>query len=72
MIVILNNRRIISRLLSSYALLNNAADDQLTEYELSDSGIHWPALDADLSRRGLLMEEIKSNFQSLSFPKSAA
>lgn len=58
LLLILSNRRIISRRLSAYSFLQNAADQQLTDYTLSANGIHWPALDADLSLRGFLMEEV--------------
>lgn len=55
---VLNNRRIVSQTLSAYRELNTASDEDLGAYNLSESGIHWPALDADLSLRGLLMTEI--------------
>jgi len=57
LLLILTNRRIISRRLSAYSFLQNADDQQLTDYVLSANGIHWPALDADLSLQGFLMEE---------------
>lgn len=57
MLVILTNRRIISRPLSAYPFLNKATDDQLSDYAISAFGIHWNTLDADLSLRGFLVEE---------------
>lgn len=63
LLLILSNRRIVSRQLSAYSFLQNAADQQLTDYVLSANGIHWPALDADLSLRGFLMEETLMNFR---------
>lgn len=57
LLLILTNRRIISRRLSDYPFLFAANDQQLTEYTVSASGIHWPLLDADLSLRGFLIED---------------
>ncbi|WP_138483339.1 DUF2442 domain-containing protein [Dyadobacter bucti] len=56
-IFVLNNRRIIQRSLSSYPVLEQAIDWELLQYTVSDYGIHWPELDADLSLRGFLLEE---------------
>ncbi|MEO6283635.1 MAG: DUF2442 domain-containing protein [Dyadobacter sp.] len=56
-VFILNNKRIIQRPLSSYPALESAIDYDLYQYQISDSGIHWPEIDADLSLRGLLLEE---------------
>ena len=58
LLLILTNRRIISRRLSTYSFLQNATDQQLTDYALSANGIRWPTLDTDLSLRGFLMEEV--------------
>lgn len=58
MLVVLNNRTVLSRRLSAYTFLENSSDEVLTKYELQFSGVHWPALDADLSLRGLIMEEM--------------
>ena len=57
-LLVLNNRRVISQTLSAYPSLAEASDDALADYTISASGIHWPALDADLSLRGLLMSEV--------------
>lgn len=57
-LLVLNNRRVISQPLSAYPALAQAPDEALTDYIISASGIHWPALDADLSLRGLLMSEV--------------
>lgn len=54
---VLNNKRIIQRPLSLYPVLEKAIDYDLYQYQISDSGIHWPEIDADLSLRGLLLEE---------------
>ena len=57
-LLILNNRRVISQMLSAYPILAEASDEALANYTISASGIHWPAIDADLSLRGLLMSEV--------------
>lgn len=57
LILVLNNRRIISRRLSDYPFLQNATDQQLADYTVSATGVHWPQIDADLSLRGFLMED---------------
>lgn len=65
LLIILTNRRIISRPLSAYSFLNTATDDQLANYVISASGIHWNSLDADLSLRGFLVEETIQSFRVL-------
>ncbi|HEX9955721.1 MAG TPA: DUF2442 domain-containing protein [Fibrella sp.] len=57
-LIVLNTRRVISQPLSAYNSLALASDDELATYTLSESGIHWPSLDTDLSLRGLLMSEV--------------
>jgi len=54
---ILNDKRVITRTLSSLPYLANAEDYDLDQYIVSESGIHWPDLDVDISLRGLLQEE---------------
>jgi hypothetical protein len=61
---VLTNRRIINRRLSAYPFLQKATDQQLTDFVVSANGISWPALDADLSLRGFLLEEVSMNFQN--------
>lgn len=56
-VFVLNNSRIIQRKLSDFPELEAAIDYQLMQYRVSDSGIHWPDIDYDLSLRGFLMEE---------------
>ena len=68
LLLILTNRRIISRRLSDYSFMRSATDEQLTNYVVSANGIHWPALDADLSLRGFLMEEAVLNFRASTAP----
>lgn len=56
-VFVLNNSRIIQRKLTDFPELHDAIDYQLMQYQVSDSGIHWPEIDYDLSLRGFLMEE---------------
>jgi hypothetical protein len=58
LLVILNNRRVITQTPSAYPFMLTATDEQLMAYEISATGIHWPALDADLSLRGFLLTEV--------------
>ncbi len=62
MLIILSNRMVINRQLSAYRFLDKATDDQLQEYTISATGVHWPQLDADLSLRGFLIEEALGRF----------
>ena len=57
-LLVLTNRRVITQTLSTYPVLFNAPDEALANYTISESGIHWPTLDADLSLRGLLMSDV--------------
>ncbi|WP_263057017.1 DUF2442 domain-containing protein [Pantoea agglomerans] len=50
----LSDERIIGVPLSWFPRLRNASVEQLKDYELSPRGIHWDALDEDISIDGLL------------------
>lgn len=63
-LLVLTNRSIISRRLFDYVFLEQATDQQLQDYSLSATGIHWPSIDADLSLRGVLMEEALKTFRA--------
>ncbi|WP_353717814.1 DUF2442 domain-containing protein [Dyadobacter sp. 676] len=54
---ILNNKKVITKPLSSFPFLEKAEDWDLDQYTVSESGIHWTILDADISLRGLLQED---------------
>jgi hypothetical protein len=62
MLIILNTKAVLHQRLSSYKRLQNATKDQLNNYELiaSGTGIHWNALDEDLSLKGFLRDELKN------------
>src|SRR5687767_4179899 len=47
-IFILNNKRVITRPLSSFQYLEKAEDYDLDQYTVSETGIHWPDLDVDI------------------------
>lgn len=46
-----------SLLLRAFPTLQQATDAQRNSYELSSTGIHWPALDEDLSFEGFFATE---------------
>ncbi|WP_053140988.1 DUF2442 domain-containing protein [Erwinia billingiae] len=50
----LSDERIIGVPLAWFPRLCNASAEQLKDYELSSRGIHWDALDEDVSIDGLL------------------
>lgn len=50
----LSDGRTLGIPLAWYPRLLNATAAQLTDYELSPRGIHWDALDEDISVSGLL------------------
>ncbi|MEQ9299751.1 MAG: DUF2442 domain-containing protein [Cyclobacteriaceae bacterium] len=60
MLVVLNNKKVLERPISSSNRLKGASSESLNNYRLiSDGlGIHWPDLDEDLSLKGFLQEEI--------------
>jgi hypothetical protein len=68
MLVLLNTKKIIQSKISYYKRLKNATEGQLQEYQISRTGIHWPALDEDLSLRGFLKEEMLRAVQASSIP----
>jgi hypothetical protein len=61
MLVVLNTKAILQQKISTYLSLNNATAEQLRQYELigGGTGIHWPALDEDLSLKGFLKDELR-------------
>lgn len=50
----LSDDRTLGVPLKLFPRLRGASPDQLSQYELSPRGIHWDALDEDLSLQGLL------------------
>lgn len=62
LLIILNTKTILRQNLSKYSRLKNATDEQLNNHEFigRGTGIHWPALDEDLSLKGFLRDELKN------------
>ncbi len=54
MSVALDDGRIVSVPIAWYPRLLHATRDELKAYELSPAGIHWDALDEDISVEGIL------------------
>lgn len=62
MLVVLNTKAVLRQKISSFKFFDNATSEQLQSYELiaAGTGVHWPLLDADLSLKGFLREELKA------------
>lgn len=60
MLILLNNKKVLQRPIGITERLKNASFDQLENFKISRTGIHWPELDEDLSLRGFLKEEMLS------------
>jgi hypothetical protein len=62
MLIILNTSAILWQKISSYPNLKTADKDALKEYEIiaDGTGIHWSALDEDLSLKGFLRDELRN------------
>ena len=61
MLIVLNNKKVIKESISKYKLLRDATSPELEAYELSRTGVHWSALDEDLSLRGFLKTAMLSS-----------
>jgi hypothetical protein len=64
MLIVLNTRKVLERKISMSGRLASATQEQLTHYEISRTGIHWPELDEDLSLRGFLKDEMLNSLKS--------
>jgi Ni,Fe-hydrogenase III component G len=53
--VYMDNDRVLNVPLSSFPRLQNASSAQLADYLISAVGLHWDALDEDISVAHLLM-----------------
>ena len=60
MLVVLSNRKILKESISRYERLQSATLKQLQSYKISLMGVHWPALDEDLSLKGFLESALYS------------
>jgi hypothetical protein len=70
MLILLNNKKILQRKVSMTERLKSASLEQLQNYEVSRTGIHWPVIDEDLSLRGFLKEEMLNVLKSTSLTSS--
>ena len=64
MMVLLNNRMVLKRNISEFELLGKATEEQLQNYEINRTGIHWPELDEDLSLKSFLNHEMMKVIKS--------
>ncbi len=58
MLIVLNNRKVMKRAISDFKRLASATEQQLNDFENDGIGVHWPAVDEDLSLRGFLAYEL--------------
>jgi len=63
MLIVLNNKKVLKESISTFKLLQKATESELEAYEISRTGVHWPALDEDLSLRGFLKTAMLSSLQ---------
>ena len=61
-LVVLNTKAILRQQLSHYTRLKTGSITELKNFELTGdgTGVHWPALDEDLSLKGFLKDELKN------------
>lgn len=58
MLIVLNNAKIIKRKISDFDALAKASFEQVNDFKIETTGIHWPKLDYDLSLKGFLEFEL--------------
>jgi Protein of unknown function (DUF2442) len=58
MLIVLNNKKVLEQRISISERLKSATLEQLMNYQISRTGLHWPALDEDLSLRGFIKDEM--------------
>ena len=60
MLIVLNNKKVLTFSISSSRRLSDATEEQRNNYEFIGKGIgiHWPDVDEDLSLKGFLRHEI--------------
>lgn len=61
LLVILNTGAVLRQRISSFPRLKGAGKEELKNYEIigQGAGIHWPALDEDLSLKGFITATLK-------------
>jgi hypothetical protein len=62
LLIILNTGFVLQEKLSKYPALQNATTEELLNYKLigNGTGIHWTAIDEDISLKGILRDAIKT------------
>lgn len=67
MLVVLSNKKVLSRSISTSERLKKATLEQLMNYQLigKGAGVHWPDVDEDLSLKGFLQEEINRSIRDI-------
>lgn len=67
MLIILNNKKVLSRSISEFNSLKKATEKQLYNYKLigKGTGVHWADFDEDLSLKGFLKYEILGSIQNI-------
>jgi len=58
MLIVLNSRKVIKRRISDFKELEKASIEELMDFKNDGEGIHWAALDYDLSLKGFLEYEL--------------
>ena len=60
MLIVLNNKKVLSYPISLSHRLSQATEEQRNNYQLIGNGIgiHWPDVDEDLSLKGFLRREV--------------
>lgn len=60
MLIVLNTGATLHHKISDHKLLKNASSEEINNFELIGKGIgvHWPAIDEDLSLKGFLRDEL--------------
>lgn len=62
MLVVLNNKKVLQESISRFKLLKGATKEQLENYQISRTGVHWEELDEDLSLQGFLKSAMVSSY----------
>jgi len=67
MLIVLSNRKVLNRKISSSARLMQATPEELNNYRLigKGAGVHWPDIDEDLSLKGFLKEEVEQSLREI-------
>jgi len=67
MLIVLSNKKVLNRAISSWQRLIQATSEELHNYRLIGKGaeVHWPYVDEDLSLKGFLKEEIDRSLRDI-------